>query len=89
MPDPVSWLVIEPGWEVVSSDGEKVGTIDGVLGDKNADIFDGLAVDQGLLKKAKYMPAERVGEIVEGRVTLELTQADFDLLPDYDGTVPS
>ncbi len=88
MPDPVSWLVIEPGWEVVSSDGEKVGILDGVLGDKNADIFDGLAVDQGLLKKAKYVPAERVGELVEGRVTLELTKADFDGLSDYEGTVP-
>ena len=88
MPDPVAWLVIEPGWEVVSSDGDKVGTVDEVLGDKNADIFGGLAVDQGLLKKAKYVPAERVGEIVEGRVTLELTKAEFDALSEYEGTVP-
>ena len=88
MPDPVAWLVVEQGWEVVSSDGEKVGAVDEVLGDKNADIFDGLAVDTGFLKKAKYVPAERVGEIVEGRVTLELTNAEFDGLTDYEGTVP-
>lgn len=88
MPDPVAWIVVEPGWEVVSSDGEKVGAVDEVLGDKNADIFDGLAVDQGLLKKAKYVPSERVTEIVEGRVTLELTRAAFDGLPGYDGAVP-
>ncbi len=88
MPDPVAWIVIEPGWEVVSSDGEKVGTIDEVLGDPNADIFDGLAVVPGLLKKAKYVPAERVGEIVEGRVTLELTKAEFDALDEYEGTAP-
>jgi len=87
-PDPVAWLVIEPGWDVVSSDGEKVGVVDEVLGDKNADIFDGLAVDPGLLRKAKYVPAEQVGEIVEGRITLDLTKAEFDALPDYDGTVP-
>ena len=66
MPDPVAWLVVEPGWEVVSSDGEKAGVVREVLGDKNADIFDGLAVDPGLLKKAKYVPAERLGPIVEG-----------------------
>jgi uncharacterized protein YrrD len=88
MPDPASWLVVERGWEVVSSDGEKVGAIDEVLGDQNADIFDGLAVAPGLLKKPKYVPAERVGEIVEGRVTLELTEAEFDALDDYEPNVP-
>jgi hypothetical protein len=84
MPDPVAWLVVEPGWEVVSSDGEKAGIVREVLGDKNADIFDGLAVDPGLLKKAKYVPAERLGPIVEGSVTLELTKAEFDALDDYE-----
>jgi uncharacterized protein YrrD len=86
-PDPVAWIVVERGWEVVSSDAEKVGTIDEVLGDQNADIFDGLAVASGLLKKPKYVPAERVGEIVEGRVTLELTKAEFDALDEYEPNV--
>jgi hypothetical protein len=85
MSDPVAWLLVERGWEVVSSDGQKVGTVDEVLGDENADIFDGLAVAPGLLKKPKYVPAERVGEIVDGRLTLELTQAEFDALTEYDG----
>jgi uncharacterized protein YrrD len=89
MPDPVAWLVVEQGWEVVSSDGEKVGAVDDVLGDENADIFDGLAVAPGLLKKPKYVPAERVGEIVDGRVTLELTKAEFDALDDYEENTPS
>ena len=88
MPDPVAWLVVEAGWEVVSSDGEKVGAIDEVLGDQNADIFDGLAVDHGLLKKAKYVPSERVGEIVEGRVALTMTPAEFDALDDYEPKLP-
>ena len=88
MPDPVAWLVVEPGWEVVASDGEKVGAIDEVLGDQNADIFDGLTVAPGVLRKAKYVPSERVGEIVEGRVALELTQAEFDALDDYAPNVP-
>ena len=88
MADPVAWLIVEPGWEVVASDGEKVGVVDELLGDRNADIFDGLAVDQGLLKKAKYVPSERVGEIVEGRVTLDLSKAAFDALSEYEGNVP-
>jgi hypothetical protein len=85
MADPVAWLLVERGWEVVSSDGQKVGIVDEVLGDENADIFDGLAVAPGLLKKPKYVPAERVGEIVDGRVALELTKAEFDALAEYDG----
>jgi hypothetical protein len=88
MSDPVAWLIVERGWEVVSSDGQKVGTVDEVLGDENADIFDGLAVAAGLLKKPKYVPAERVGEIVEGRLTLELTKDEFEALEDYDGERP-
>jgi hypothetical protein len=84
MSDPVAWLLVERGWEVVSSDGQKVGTVDEVLGDENADIFDGLAVAPGLIKKPKYVPAERVGEIVDGRVALELTKAEFDALDDYE-----
>jgi hypothetical protein len=88
MADPVAWIVVERGWEVVSSDGEKVGTVEEVLGDENADIFDGLAVAPGLLKKPRYVPAERVGEIVEGRVALELTKAEFDALAEYEPKVP-
>ena len=89
MADPVAWLLVDRGWEVVSSDGPKVGTVEEVLGDENADIFDGLAVAPGLLKKPKYVPAERVGEIVEGRVVLELTRVEFDALAEYDGNAPS
>jgi uncharacterized protein YrrD len=84
MSDPVAWLVVEAGWEVVSSEGTKVGAVDDVLGDQNADIFDGLAVAPGVLKKAKYVPSERVGEIVEGRVSLALSQSEFDALDDYE-----
>ncbi len=84
MADPVAWLMVEGGWAVVSSDGEQVGQVREVLGDENADIFDGLAVDPGLLKKAKYVPAERVGVIVEGSITLELTKAEFDALDDHE-----
>jgi uncharacterized protein YrrD len=86
MADPVSWFVVEPGWDVATRDGESVGAVQEVLGDQNADIFDGLAVDPGLMRKAKYVPSERVPEIVEGRITLDLSKAEFEALPDYDGT---
>ena len=39
--DPVSWMVIEHGWSVVDAEGDEVGRIDEVLGDEDADIFNG------------------------------------------------
>ena len=42
-----------------------------------------------MLKRDKYVPAERVREIVEGRVTLDLDKASFDGLDDYDEPPPS
>jgi hypothetical protein len=62
--DPVSWLLIEPGWRVETSDGEKVGRVDEVLADEEQDIFSGLVVH------GERVPAERVAEIREGVVVL-------------------
>ena len=75
---------MEPGWEVVDSAGDSVGKIDEVLGDKNRDIFDGLAVSTGLVGKPKYVPAERVGEIQEDRVQLEMSADEVDRLEPYE-----
>jgi hypothetical protein len=68
--DPVSWLVIEHGWEVVDASGEHVGRVEEVVGDREDDIFSGLQVARHLLGKAEFVPAEEVGEITEGRVQL-------------------
>jgi hypothetical protein len=70
MSDPVSWLLIEPGWEVVGADGESVGKVHEVVGDPERDIFDGLQVTSGLVGGSDYVPSEQVGEITVGRVQL-------------------
>ena len=70
MSDPVAWIVIEQGWEVVDAKGEHVGRVEEVVGDREEDIFNGLKVATSLLGKAEYVPAESVGEITEGRVQL-------------------
>jgi hypothetical protein len=81
--EPVSWLMIEPGWAVEAEDGKEVGTVREVLGDEEADIFDGLAVSHGMLKRARYVPAESVGEITAGRVALSMSSDEFERLGDY------
>jgi uncharacterized protein YrrD len=84
MADPVSWLLIEPGWKVVTADGKEVGEVREIVGDTGVDIFDGLVVVKGLLRKPRYVPAEEVGSIYEGRVELKLSPDEFDKLGDYD-----
>lgn len=54
--DPVSWLQIEQGWNVVTSDGVVVGTVAQIEGDKH-DIFDALAVESG--KQIRYRPRRK------------------------------
>ena len=89
MADPVSWLMVEKGWRVVGSDGAELGTVDEVLGDPDADIFNGLAVSPGLLGKPRYVPAEEVREIVERRITLALDADEFERLGRHEEPPPS
>src|SRR5205814_540388 len=81
--DPVSWFVIEPGWEVVGSDGKKVGTVEEVVGDSAEDIFNGLAVSIGL-ERPRYVPAEQVEAITDGRVRLSLSAAEVEQAKEFE-----
>jgi hypothetical protein len=82
--DPVSWFVVERGWQVVDRDGEEVGKVDEVTGDENADIFDGLSVSGGFFSESRYVPSEQVAEITEGRIVLSLSRAEVDGLARFE-----
>jgi hypothetical protein len=83
MADPVSWLMIKPGWRVLASDGSEVGQVDEVVGDSSVDIFNGLAVATSAFGKPRYVPAERVDEIAEDVVRLSLTPDQVERLDEY------
>jgi sporulation protein YlmC with PRC-barrel domain len=88
--DPVSWLLIEKGWQVVDRDGRELGTVHEVVGDTDEDIFNGLAVSPGFLhflRSPHYVPAERVAGITEGAVALDLDRKTFKRL-DKHGEIP-
>jgi uncharacterized protein YrrD len=85
--DPVSWLVIEPGWKVVAADGSDVGRVEEVVGDEENDIFNGLAVNTGMLGKPKVVPSENVAEIVEGEIRLDLPAEAIDSLDDHEPAI--
>jgi hypothetical protein len=80
--NPVSYMVLQPGTDVVSSDGQTVGKVEHVLADQDADIFDGLVVDiqtgpGGVL----FADSEQVDEIYERAVVLTVPAAECERLP--------
>ncbi|MGZ8702811.1 MAG: DUF2171 domain-containing protein, partial [Gaiellaceae bacterium] len=98
--DPVSWLMIEPGWKVVDAQGDEVGSVDELVGDSSNDIFNGLSISTSLLGKPRYVPSEQVGTITPGHVHLKLPKdpvehlgefaeppTSSEILPDGAGTV--
>ena len=88
MTDPVSWLQIVPGWTVVGSDGSAVGTVRQVEGDKQADIFDGLAVEPATSGPLVYVPGEQVGAIHPGEVTVTLGDGGVGSLQPFRAAPP-
>ncbi len=88
MADPVSWLQIQQGWNVLTSDGISVGTVAQVEGDKQADIFDGLAVESGEPKQVRYVAGEQVGAIFPGEVTLKIGEAEAATLAPFQAAPP-
>ena len=81
--DPLSWLMIRPGWKVLASDGGEVGEVDEIAGDDTEDIFDGLAVARTAFGKPCYVRSEQVGLITDGVVHLTISRAQVEQLGEY------
>src|SRR5438552_18739890 len=79
---PISYLALEPGADVVSSDGDRVGKVEHVLADTENDIFDGLVIDiQSGPGGMHFVDAEQVEAIYEDAVVLTIAAADVEQLP--------
>ena len=64
--EPASYLTLEEGTPVVSSDGEEIGTVEHVLADEEEDIFDGLVIASGghhLFAEAALIDEMRAREV--------------------------
>jgi hypothetical protein len=77
---PISYMTLEPGTPVFTSDGVEVGRVAHVLADPDADIFDGIVVTRG--RGHCFVDAPEVAHIAAGGVTLALDRAAADRLPE-------
>ena len=81
--NPVSYLVLSEGADVVSSDGHKLGTVEHVLAVPDADVFDGVIVDMRLGPGGhRFADASLVDRIHERGVVLTLDEQAAGRLPE-------
>ena len=80
--EPMSYVVLGEGTDVVSSDGNVVGKVQHVLADADEDVFDGIVIDTRLGPGGShFVDADQVAEIYERAVVLEVPSAEIEHLP--------
>lgn len=80
---PISYLALEPGAPVFSSDGKSLGDVEHVLADADADIFDGIVLDASVLPGGqRFADASQIDAIHERGVVLTVDAAEAERLPE-------
>lgn len=80
---PISWMTLEKGTPVLSSDGDEVGKIDEVVADRQKDIFSGVTISSGLLSASRFAPAGVIAGMSSEAVRLSITGAEVEELENY------
>jgi len=79
----IGYEVLPKGTPVVASDGVEVGHVAKVLDNEREHIFDGIVVKGG--GRTVFVDAPEVGRITRRRVTLTITGAAVEALPEHQG----
>jgi hypothetical protein len=82
----IAWRAIAEDTPVMSSEGEEAGRVTKIVGDNEADIWDGLAVSVDAIGPDRLLPAEKVTGIWPDRIEVSLTQAQIEELSPYEET---
>jgi hypothetical protein len=78
----ISYLVLKRGTAVYSRDGERVGRVARVLGDRPTHIFDGIIIDTKAGPGGhRFVDAPEVEATYERGVVLKIDAAEVDSLP--------
>jgi hypothetical protein len=79
---PASYLTLEDGLPVFSSDGAALGKVAHALADPDTDLFDGIVLDTSVLSGGhRFVDATQVDEIYERGVVLTLDRDAAERLP--------
>jgi hypothetical protein len=80
---PASYLTLEEGSAVYSSDGQHLGKVAHVLADPDVDVFDGIVLDKSVLPGGhRFADADQVDEVYERGVVLSVDAAAAQALPE-------
>jgi hypothetical protein len=83
---PISYLALEKGAPVYAGDGKRLGDVEHVLADPDADVFDGFVIDTSVLPGGhRFVDAPQVDRIYERGVVLNLDAAAAESLPEPSG----
>src|SRR3954465_9538873 len=84
---PLAYIAVEQGTPIYSSDGQQLGTLEHVLADVDADVFDGIIIDTSLGPGGwRFVDAPEVEEIHERGVLLKIDAATADQRPAREAT---
>jgi hypothetical protein len=81
----IAWTVLQRGHSIVTSEGERLGSVKEVIGDRDKDIFSGVTYSPGLTRSDLFIPADSISEITDDGLLLTLSQQEADGLDDYEG----
>ena len=80
---PSSYLTVEKGVPVFTREGERAGSVEHVLADPDADVFDGVILDMTAGPGGhRFVDAPEVDRIHERGVVLKLDRAEVERLPE-------
>ena len=86
---PVSYLVLESGTPVFTSDGEKLGKVTHVIADVQEGVFDGVVIEEHLGHGGyRFADADDIAEIHSGGVILNLDRERAAQLPEPSPNPP-
>jgi PRC-barrel domain len=79
----VAWLAMPEKAPVMGESGEEIGRVEGLLGDKEDDIFHGIVVKLAAGGRKVEVRADRIPKITTRRVYTDLAAEEFEQLPEY------
>jgi len=79
----VAWLALPEKAPVMGEAGEEIGRVEGLLGDKEDDIFHGIVLKLAAGGRKVEVRADRIPKITTRRVYTDLAADELEQLPDY------